>query len=205
MNIMQDQEDQPEISKAEDRGRRDSILWATPPCPFEDHTTEAGDWANGILKGRKATAWNIRNLIQIGSTCRYVSEAIDSHLAMAVAKSIFVIGAESPVAFRLGFILNSHDWPVPILSIDEWRRIGRCINWGLQGKELAEAGLPAEPTWLERMAFLEARDFMLSIIGHSVPENPKERQFEADTGKLMAWMGGSSPHYSELIPAPPGA
>ncbi len=190
----------------EEQGRMAATKWETPPCPYDAGTADASAWADGLLEGRKAFSWNTRNLVQIGSTCQYLSEAISTALAVGVAKSIFILGGESPVFFRLGFILNSHDHQVPILDVPGWRRIAQVVNRAMQGRALEEIGLTSEPTWFERIAFMEARSYMLDIIGHPAPSDPtpEQRTFTADTNKLIPWMGAKSPHHADLVPKQTG-
>lgn len=186
------------------QGRSSSTLFATAVCPYAETSKEAGEWADGLLEGRNAFAWNVRGLVGLGSTSKYINDAIATPLAIGLAKGIFHLGAEAPVLWRLGWILASHDAQVPVLDVPAWYRLAKVVNFALAGREIDDHELDP-PNWMERIAFLEAKDFQIRIIGFPVAVDARERAFEADVAKLLQWMGGESPGYADQIEKTSGA
>lgn len=189
----------PAPKNPEEQGRRAAGRFAPAANPYAEGSQQASEWADGYLAGRHALSWNTRSIVYAGATARYISESVSSQVAMMIGQAILPIGAHSPVAFRLGFILQSHDHPVPALTIEEWRRIAE-IMWlatrGIQFKNVTIDG--KELSWLEEIAFLEAHEFMLQVIGNPLAE--EAQSIETDLRKLIPWMGAESSYLSGKIP-----
>lgn len=185
-----------------DKGLKAATAFNGPQCPFPAGSPEASAWGDGVLDGRKNLAWNVRNAVVTGTTARWISEIVSMDIGVVLGKSLIPFGAEMLIYFRIGFVLADQDIQIPIMSVDDWNGFAKLINRALKGLPLD----PSEEHWLDRLAWEEARSFVMTIVGgkfapeKQVEENPR---IEADLRTVIAWLGKSSGEIPYLPPAHP--
>lgn len=173
------------------QGKRAATKWEAPPCPFPADSPAAGEWANGLLDGRKMVAYNVRSSVQCGMTARWVSEAISSQMGMSLGQALLPLGAEALVYFRIGFILQGVEIPLPDEATDYWVDFAKMTNRSMQGKSIEETR--AETHWLNTLAREQALHF-IDLLMHGVflpSEVSKGAAFSAQLSDVFQYMGAA--------------
>ncbi len=189
---------------AYDRGLRDSIEFGPVASPYEAHTPEAGEWANGILAGRRNLVHNTRNAVQAGAAARWISEAASQPVGISMGQAMLPLGAELAIYFRLGWILGGLETDIPPTDPAVWREVAKVVKMTMTGKAMIDMEVD-EFSWMNRLANQQTLLFVDKLMkGEFMPDSKtRAPRFECKMTDILAYMGGEykapdwMPHRSE--------